>query len=258
MTSRYRCALDGIELGEIDESLIITDIAYDAPARSISTAENGRYDGARVTRVRTVSQSVTISFEIHERDTRRRMEVCSAAQAWAMRGGYLTTGDRPGQRLFVLCDTPPMIASALRWTDRIRMRLVSYALPFWEDELPTRCALNGTSGEKTVFAPGFAADPFVEAQVKNTGGGVVNALTLRAGDTKLVFGALGLQSGGTLSVAYEAGHVLSIRVGGETAYHRRLLQSDDDLRMKVGKRNGLSFEAGGTVNVTYTFRGLYV
>lgn len=258
MISRYRCALDGIELGEIDESVFLTDIAYAAPARSIATAENGRGDGARVTRIHTVSESVTVSFEIHERDTRRRMAVCRAAQEWALRGGYLTTGDRPGQRLRVICDTPPVIASALRWTDRLKATFIAYALPFWEDETPTRCTLTGTTGQQTVYAPGFAADPFVEAQAKNTGSGVVNTLTLCAGDTKLVFGALGLQPGGTLSVFYGDDHLLAIRIGSEAAHHKRLPQSDDDLRMKAGRRNGLSFEAGGTVNVTYTFRGLYV
>ena len=258
MMTRYEARLDGKSLSALDPSIYIRDIAYGAPKYTQTETDVPGRDGQRVSGRHAQSTSVTISFEIHEQDTRRRREVCRRVQEWAMRGGALTTRDRPGQRLCVTCDSPPVISSALKWTQTLKMTFTARAQPFWEDEWPRSATLSGASASGSLYAPGFGAQTRVEAVVKNTSGETLNALTLGAGGTTFDFTELALASGETLTIDYDEEGLLRIRAGDASKMSCRTADSDDDLRLETGKTSELTVTAEASVSATFKARGLYL
>ncbi len=256
MTTRYEAWLDKKSLSAIDPAIYIRDIAYDAPRFAMTTSSIPGRNGQRIASRHAQSTSVTIAIEIHEQDIAKRQEICQRVQAWAAKGGSLTTNDRRGQRLRVICETPPVIASALKWTQPLKITFTAYEQPFWEDEYPRSVTLNGT-GSKSMYAPGIGVLTRVEVVARNTSGSTVNALTLKAGGTTMVFSGLGLASGETLEIGYDENGLLVIRSGSTSKMKCRTADSDDDLMIETGKNETVSV-SDADVNVTFKARGLYM
>lgn len=258
MMTRYEAWLDKKSLSVIDPSIYILDIAYASPRFLTDTSDIPGRNGRRVSGRYARTTSVVITIEIHEHDTARRQEVCRRVQAWAMKGGMLTTNDRRGQRLRVICDSPPDIASALKWTQPIKMTMTAYEQPFWEDEYPRTATLTGTSDSASLYVPGIGAQTRVEASVRNASGGTIEALTLAAGGTTMKFKGLALANGETLEIGYDENDLLTIHVGGTSKMSCRTGDSDDDLMADTGAHVALSVSAGADVSATFRARGLYL
>lgn len=258
MRTRYEAFLNKKSLSAIDPAIYILDIAYDAPRFSMETNAIPGRDGLRVSDRHAQSTSVTIKFEIHDQDIARRQDICRRVQGWAMQGGILTTNDRRGQRLNVICESLPSIDSALRWTKSLSVMLTAYEQPFWEDEQSRRVSISGASGSASLYAPGFGALTRVEADVKNNSSSTINALTLKAGATTFDFTGLSLAPGGTLRIGYDENGLLSIRAGEESKMSSRTSASDDDLMIRTGRAETVSVTAGGSVSAVFHARGLYL
>lgn len=258
MMTRYEAWLDKKSLSAVDPSVYILDIAYGSPRFAIDTADKPGRNGQHVTGMNARNSSVVITFEIREQDTERRQEVCRRVQAWAMGGGVLTTRDRRGQRLCVICEDPAAISSALKWTQPLKITLTAYEQPFWEDEYPRSASVSGTNATKSLYVPGIGAQTRAEASVKNLSGGTIDALTLKAGGTTFDFVGLGLGAGETLEVGYDENDLLTIRVGDVSKMSCRTAESDDDLMLTTGKSESVSVYSGGEVSATFKARGLYL
>lgn len=258
MRTRYEAWLDKKSLSAIDPAIYIRDIAYEAP-RFMTTANDvpGR-NGQRVTNRHAQTSSVVISFEIHEQDVARRHEIMMRVQAWAAKGGKLTTNDRRGQQLRVMCEELPAISSALKWTQALKVTFTAYEQPFWEDEHPRTVVLEGMNASKSLYAPGNGAQTRVEVQVENKSSGTIDALTLKAGGTTFDFEGIGLASGATLIIDYDEMGLLRIRVGEESKIHCRTAASDDELLIETGAHSEVIAVASGTVKAMFKARGLYL
>ena len=250
MMTRYEVWLDNMSLSAIDPAIYIRDIAYDAPRSVITAADIPGRNGQRVTNRHAQSTSVTVTVEIHEQDIRRRQDICGRIQAWAAKGGMLTTNDRRGQRLRVECEVPPVITSVLKWTQVIKMMFAAYEQPFWEDKYARSVTMSGTNDSKSLYVPGFGAETRAEASVKNVSGGTVNALTIKAGGTTFEFESLALGNGETLEIGYDENGLLFMRAGEESKMHCRTAESDDDLMLETGKSSAVSVSADRNVDVT--------
>lgn len=256
MRSRYLAALDGVELSAIAPEIIVTDITHNAPVREVRASDIAGRNGKLYTRTVTSSAGVTVSFEIHTPDVRRRAAIMEDVQRWAMPGGVLTTSDRPDRVLRVVCESLPTVGSAQKWTGRCSIGFVAYAVPFWEDEAPHRVSITG-NGSKSLFVPGFAAPASVEATVKNTGNGTISTVTLTAGDTSMTFNGLSLGAGQTMTLAHDARGLLTVRIGGESVLDKRTAASSDELELDPGKNATLSVTTNGTASTTFETRGRY-
>lgn len=258
MMTRYEAWLDKKSLSAIDPAIYIRDISYDA-TRFVTTAnDRPQRNGQRVTNRRAQSTSVTISFEIHEQNVNRRQEVCQRVQAWAAKGGKLTTNDRRGQQLNVICESPPVVSSTLKWTQAIKIVLTAYEQPFWEDEYPRVVTLNGSDAKGYLYAPGNGFMTRVEASIRNTSSSILDALTIRAGGTTFSFARLGLANGETLEIDYDKTGLLRVRAGDVSKMHCRTAESDDELMIETGVSSEVSVKAGGAVSVMFKARGLYL
>ena len=256
MRTRYLVGLDGVELSAIAPEIIVTDITHNAPVREIRSSGIAGRNGKLYTRTVTSSTGVTVSFEIHTPDVRRRAALMEEVQRWAMPGGVLTTSDRPDRVLRVVCESPPSIGSAQKWTGVCSIGFVAYAVPFWEDETPRRVSITGT-GSKSLFVPGFAAPASVEATVKNTGSGEISSVTLTAGDTSMTFRGLSMGAGQTMILAHDARGLLTARIGGESVLDKRTAASSDELELDPGRSATLSVTTDGTASTTFDVRGRY-
>ena len=256
MRSRYLAALDGVELSAIAPEIIVTDITHNAPVREVRAYDIAGRNGKLYTRTVTSSAGVTVSFEIHTPDVRRRAAIMEDVQRWAMPGGVLTTSDRPDRVLRVVCESLPTIGSAQKWTGISSIGFVAYAVPFWEDETPRRVSITG-NGRKSLFVPGFAAPASVEAMVKNTGSGTISSVTLTAGDTSMTFNGLSLGSGQTMMLSHDVRGLLTARIGGTSVLGKRTAASSDELELEPGKNAVLSVTTNGTASTTFEVRGRY-
>lgn len=258
MRTRYEAWLDKKSLSAIDPAIYIRDIAYEAPRFMTMANDVPGRNGQRVTNRHAQTSSVVISFEIHEQDVARRHEIMMRVQAWAAKGGKLTTNDRRGQQLRVMCEELPAISSALKWTQALKMTFTAYEQPFWEDEHPRTAVLEGTSVGKSLYAPGNSALTRVEVRVENKSSGVLNAVLLRAGATKFDLDGLGLASGEVLDIDYDENGLLRIHAGDVSKMHCRSGNSDDDLMIETGTYSTMMINASGNVKVTFKARGLYL
>lgn len=256
MRSRYLAALDGVELSAIAPEIIVTDITHNAPVREVRASNIAGRNGKLYTRTVTSITGVTVSFEIHTPDVRRRAAIMEDVQRWAMPGGVLTTSDRPDRVLRVVCESLPTVGSAQKWTGVCSIGFVAYAVPFWEDETPLRVSITG-NGRKSLFVPGFAAPASVEAKVTNTGSGAISSVTLTAGETSMTFAGLALEAGQTMTLAHDARGLLTARIGGTSVLDKRTAASSDELELEPGKNATLSVTTNGTASTTFEVRGRY-
>lgn len=257
MRTRYLVALDGMELSAIAPEIIVTDITHNAPVREVRASDIAGRNGKLYTRTVTSSTGVTVSFEIHTPDVRRRAALMEEVQRWAMPGGVLTTSDRPDRVLRVVCESPPTIGSAQKWTGVCSIGFVAYAVPFWEDETPRFVSITG-NGSKSLFVPGFAAPAGVEAKVTNTGSSSISSVTLTAGETSMTFSGVLLESGQTMTIAHDTRGLLTARIDGTSVLDKRTPESSDELELEPGKHATLSVTADGTASTTFDVRGRYV
>lgn len=258
LPSRNRVWLNGVGLADIDPSIHIHDVSYGAPGISTQTVTHARHHGARVTRQRMDSSTVTVSIMVREYDQQERQEVMNRIAAWAMTGGVLTTDDRPGKRLHVVCTTAPSIESSLRWTQQQDIVFTAFDNPFWEDVTPKSAVLTGTSASGNLYGAGSAADPFVTARIAPSQ--TLTTLTLNAGDTSFYLRDLSIQPGAPLVIDYDETQTLRIYREGYTQSYlsARLATSSDDLIIPRGKFSTVSFSANTSCTVTFYVRGLYL
>lgn len=252
MITRYSCALNGVSLDSLDAAIHITDITELPPQQRIVTASSAGH-GLHVLRRVRERISVKISFLIREYDTVRRREVLQRVFAWANGGGSLTTGDRPGQQLTVLCDTLPGMSS-LMWLDELTLSFTAYETPFWESV--TRSSVTtGASAQLTL--PGTADDCPVSCTVVNLGAEALTALTLQCGDTAMSFEKLSLSPGESLMLT-AVGRSVTIQAAGKTALMNRTDESDDLLLALSGETTAVSVAADQAVAATFSARGRYL
>lgn len=256
MRTRYIVALGGVELSELAPEIIVTDIVHNAPVRELKSSDIAGRNGKMVYRTVTSSAGVTVYFEIHTQDVRRRAMIMEDVQRWAMPGGVLTTGDRPDRMIRVVCESLPAVGSALRWTGSCSVGFTAYTVPFWEDETPLRVTISG-NGSKSLFVPGFAAPAGVEAKVKNTGSGAITSIRMTAGNTFMELTGLSLAPGHTLTLAHDVRGLLTARIGETSVLANRTAASSDDLELEPGTTAALSVSTNGTAGTTFEVRGRY-
>lgn len=256
MRTRYGFRLNGIELSDLAPEIIPLDISYDAPVREVKTTALAGRDGQVPFGVITSSQSVTVYFEIHTQDIRRRAEVLSIVREWAMRGGFLTTDDMEEKRLHVLCETPPALSSSLKWTQRLSTTFTAYASPFWEDSIPIQITMDGNQ-QKEVFVPGYAAPAGVEVSVSNTGSTEISRVSLSAGKTTMSFEGLALPAGNTLDIGHDERGILYATIDGVGVLSKRTAASSDELMLDAGARGNVSVQTDGTAKTCFRIRGRY-
>lgn len=252
MITRYDVGMNGVSLSTIDDTIFVTDIREKDPKQSIDTVPmiNG---GTRYLRTNRTSVSIEVRFAIREYDPFRRRLVCSHVREWARRG-FLSTSDRPGQRIRVVCEKLPTVDSALKWTADLDMQFTAYEKPYWEADIPYTYTL--ANGENSVMPPGdmtgnCTADLFVSAL------GPINSMSIRTPVSAIQFEGLDMIAGDKMSFEYDNTGLINIRINGEPSLGKRTANSSDDLFLEAGKVNNVVLTCDGNADVTIRTRGRY-
>lgn len=249
MIQRFSCALNGVTPESIDPALRVTDVTELPPRRRVATLVTPRHGLKLLSRVRE-SLTVRISFVIPEYDPARRRALLQKLHAWADPGGTLTTSDRPGQMLQVVCDTLPMLSS-LAWSDVVNIDLTAYAVPFWVCAEETS-VVTGDQGVLTL--PGDAGDVPVSCRVTASGDAPVTTVNLLCGDTQMTFSGLTLSPGQTLTLDATGAH-LSAAIDGQSVLMHRTGESADLLLACSGTPTPVAVTADGPVSAVFHARG---
>lgn len=249
MIPRFSCALNGVTPDSIDPALRVTDLTELPPRRRVATVPTGRH-GLRLLRRVRESLTIRVSFIIPEYDPVRRRSLLSRLHAWADPGGVLTTSDRPGQQLHVVCDTLPML-TAMSWSDVIHIDFTARAVPFWEYEEITQVA---TDGDAVLALPGDAEEIPVSCRVTNTGSEALTTLTLSCGDTQMTFAGLDIAPGSILTLDSEDG-LLRAEAEGESVLMLRTGESSDLLLADGGAQTPVSVRTDQSVSAVFMGRG---
>lgn len=250
MISRYQAALNGVALSSLHESLYIHDIEYEAPNIQTKITRIANQDGAFPTDRYQEKSTVRISFELPIYDIADRQEACQAVVKWARNGGILTTNDRPGQRLRVICAQVPVITSALKWTELLSVVFESYA-PYWEEVTPATLTLTGAEASGTLNIPGNIGMAKVDAVI--TPSASISSVTVYADNSYLTIS--GITGSGVITIDHDAHGFLRIEQNDVSLLDKRT--GSDDLIAESGGYNGFAVDASASVTVVFSVRGLW-
>lgn len=258
--SRTRVWLNNIGLQDIDPSIIVHDVSYQANPIDAKTFDLPKFHGSRLMLRRFGVGIVTVAFEIHEYSQIFRQSILERIVAWAMTGGALTCDDRPGKRLYVACTGAPAIDSTQKWTNQLSITFTAFDNPFWEDINPIQTELTGTNVSGQIYGIGSAVGPYIEVKAVCSSG-TLSSITLNVGSTSIKLEEIVIISGYPLWIYYDAKHVQHIvRRHGDSESSlmtNRTTSSDDDLIANLGVYTPVSFVADNASTVTFMARGLY-
>ena len=253
MISRYDAIIDGVALSTFHDQLMVLDIGYPSGQRQNTLSKMAKGHGYYLTDKSQSQISVVVSFELHIYDPMVRNRVCQQIAEWAMKGSILETSDRPDQRLHIVCDQPPTIASARGWTEPIEMVFTAYELPFWEETHPAILNLTGNT-EGNVYVPGNADDALVDAQITCTA--AISDITIRAGQTSITLTGISVPAGGVINISHDEDMILAIKYGNTSLLSKRT--GSDYLMVPSGERSTFSISASGATTTKFMVRGLWL
>lgn len=236
--TRYNVWLNGLGLQDIDPAIHITDVQEHAPEPLLTTAVRALGDGLHTLRRTRQSLSVAVRFAVREYQPARRSAILQRIRAWALQGGSLSIGNRPGQRLMVDPAALPTSHSALRWTEELTLLFTARTTPYWEEAYPTQA-----SAPATLVLPGDAPAAPMELRWCCTSSASVD-LTITTPLTSMTFRELPALIGKELVISHEAG-VLTAFIGETDVLPFRTPESSDDLLLPCGVSSLVSVQVNG-------------
>ena len=142
MILKRRVALEGVQLDELDERIVISGIDEAAGKDSITAVGSSAGVGQRITGRRRDTLDVPVKFlmKIKNGDMEARELLLEKINGWAAAGGWLTVGHRPDRRLNVVLAQAPGAGDMFNWTNEYTMVFRAYSVPYWEDRKTTTTA----------------------------------------------------------------------------------------------------------------------
>ena len=255
-----RIALNGAQLDELDERILISEV-YEMPTdRSSTTADvyDGTLDsmGSRVTGRQRKSKKVRCKFRIRLKKPYMdaRAEILDKVNGWAMDGGTLKIGARPDQKMAVRCQQEVEVGDLRDWTREYTLIFEANEKPYWEnvtaDTAKSRTAATGSASLEV----GGTLPNVLDLEISNESGKKIDHIKVTAGKYKFEFNELGMAAGEKLIVDHTEKQEIRIRLRSSAGVYRsvlasRTVKSDDELRVKPGAVT-VSYEADRAVVLT--------
>lgn len=273
MILKRRVALNGVELDEVDERIVISSVEPADGIEEISPANSAAGFGQRITGYRRNSVDIVVVFRILQRGhsvdgQQARSEVLEAVNAWAAaaapeRGGaYLTVNYKPGRRLHVVLAQAPGEGSLWDWSKDFQLTFRAYAIPYWENLTASVEGIGsgGASGSGTIQVGGSATAQ-ADILLKNISSSTIYYAQVTIGGKTMTFNSLGLYGGDALIVDHDENGLVRIRIerGGNysSAMGKRSAGSADDFTVAPGSR-GVSYAADYACVMEVSWRDRYL
>ena len=248
MVLKRRVALEGVQLDELDERIIISGIDEAAGKENITAVGNSVGNGQRITGRRRDTLDVTVKFQmaIKNGDMAARSELLDKINGWASGGGWLTVGHRPGKRLLVVLAQAPGGGDMFNWSNEFSIVFRAYSVPYWSDSSDTTVTSSTiASGVVNIDVPGNT-ETVAGITVANKSGAKIDKVTVNVGGNKMSF--TGLAMTGSESLVID--HIQK----ADIYYLRARLVAGENSRSVLANRTGANdfYVQPGNVRVTFT------
>ena len=263
MILAHRVQLNGNQLDQADDRILVTGIRETAPRMTVNAQSWGFRDGQRVTELRRDYLEIQILFKIRlkKNHMNARDAVISAVMAWARDGGWLTCDQKTGKRLRVKLTGFPQIGDPWKWAEEYTLTFRASDVPYWEDIDAASITFSGSAGG--VISAIGTARAVCNAEWLNQSGSTVNGITLTVGDTQMVFTGLGLVNGAALVIDHDDDGLLRIRKRAANGTYTsamacRTAESDDDLAVDPGTDARCGYSPNYSGRCTISCRGRWL
>lgn len=252
-----RVALDGVQLDEIHEAVVVRGIDQGTANESLAAvARMGGY-GQRMTsqHYNTLDVTVRYAIDVPKRQMALRKEIMDAVNSWALKKGWLTVNWMEGRRVFVDHVTIPNGGDPWDWTDDYAITFRAYNVPFWQDDTASQ-AKSGTTAKGRVWltANGNMKTP-LDISFKNMSGMTINNFSVSTGGKSISLTNLGLSGSGTLDITHGTDGLLRMKIGNTSVYEK--YTGADDLLLEPGN-NSIDFTAARAGVVTASCIGRWI
>lgn len=256
---RFSVWLNGRGLQDVDETVFVLDVAEPAPEEDKQTATTAAPGSILLSRVRR-ALSVTITLCVREYDIARRRAIVDEIRTLCVSGGWLEINERPDQRLWVVCDTLPAIDSSQRWTENLTIVFTAYSAPYWQQKIPTRTRVSvaTTYGVVNIRPIGNAEETPLQAEI-TASTETANIVKIVLDDNRqIVFDALGLAAGKTLSIGHDGYGRIFATIDGVSVLSKRTADSADDLIVPSGKNTKILLQCDKACTATFSSCGRWI
>ncbi len=248
MILKHRVALNGVQLDELDERILVLGVNDGAAKEAVSTVSLFGGVGQRVAARHRESLDVIVRFglRIKAGDLQGRSELFERVAGWAAGGGWLTVNYRPNRRIYVTCAQLPAPGDLVEWNGEYSITFRAYGVPYWMQESITNFAVESTRATtRTLVVPGTAAT-VLEVNFTNLSGMEIATATISAGGCVIALENLHLGPWEILVLDHDENGLLRIRIAGASGWRSamacRTAWSSDDLTVRPGPVN-VSFTA---------------
>ena len=258
MQLMHRVALNGVQLDEVDDRIIIKGIEEAAGKETISAVSLASGCGQRVTNRHRDTLDVTVKFALNLRTTEmtERSTVFEAVNRWAYNGGYLTVNYKENRRLLVVCAQCPGAGDQYERTTVYSITFRAYGIPYWEEETAVSAGTGTASSASCGLNVAGSAETVADITLYNRSGMEINNVSIVADGKRMTFVSLGMGGGEVLTISHTADGLLQIRCGGRSVMAKRTQESVDDFRLLPGAR-GFSFSADRACQMAVSVRGRF-
>jgi hypothetical protein len=263
MILRHRVALDGAQLDELDERILVLGASDGAAKETVSAVNRFGGAGQRVTSRHRESLDVAVRFglRIKPRDMAGRSALFEKVAAWAAGGGWLTLSQKPNRCLHVTRAQLPAAGDPADWNAEYTLTFTAYGVPYWQQQTPTALSVGSTrSATRTLEVPG-SADTSLNVSFKNLSGMEIATASIAARSSRFDLENLKLAANETLLIDHDDEGLLRIRIQGTGGFRSALAcrtgQSDNDLTVSPGA-NTVRFTAQRAGQLAISCYGRYV
>lgn len=258
-----RVALNGIQLDEAHDAVVIRSVEPGDGKESISAVSTAAGFGQRVTSMRRDMVDIIVRFaiKIRKNEQAERSAALEAVNAWAAiasEGAWMTVNYKPNRRLWVVLAQAPGEGSLWDYTKEFQITFRAYAVPYWEEETETGVT-SGTdsSGTMSITVTG-SAKTNADVTVTNKSGKPISSVTVTIAGKTMTFNGINLGADQKLVIDHLlTGHVYCIRARIGTASVLSYRTGADDFILSPGV-NDITFSASRSVEVSVSARGRYL
>lgn len=252
-----RVALNGIQLDELHERIVIRSFDPGVPHETVSSVNRMGGAGQRMTEQHWDSLEATVRFAIDlpKREMAERRAVLDAVNAWALRKGWLTANGLPEKRMYAEKVVVPGSGDLWEWTSEYSIIFRAYGVPFWQDDTAVSVEnANITRGNVAISVPGHVKT-VLDVSFRNISGLNIPNISFTAGANTLTLNGVNIGANQTLKIYHDNTGLLHAERGGTSVYH--LITGSDDLYVNPGTAQ-LAVNATRAGRMTISCYGRYV
>lgn len=234
MRLNRRVALNGVQLDEIHERVVVRGIDTSVPSETVNAVSRMGGAGQRMTNQHwdVLEVRVTFAIDVPKKETLLRREIWEAVMAWAVSGGWLTVSYLENRRMWAEKVVFPSSGDLWNWTEDYTITFRAYGIPFWQEEAPSTVERDVYSGGTVIVPVNGNVDTVLDVSFLNQSGVTIPSFAVTANGQTLQLTGIALAANETLIIGHDKTGLLYVTAGGRSVYS--CLSGDDDLTVSPG------------------------